>query len=147
MHIQIIWVREAYFEQKFIVYIWKHACASDTDYNRSWNRYMWFITITIISSQFIYNFFAECHSVTDSIGSHSDISGLTIQSNSTMIKPHMDVVCVIDICQSDNLNQRKKALDEVKLACFQIGANLNHIQVFKLKTFIHISFIIYLIIT
>lgn len=41
----------------------------------------------------------------------------------------MDVVCVIDVCQSDNLIQRKKALDEVKLACFQIGANLNPIQV------------------
>lgn len=41
----------------------------------------------------------------------------------------MDVVCVIDIYQSDNLNQRKRALDEVKLACLQIGANLNHIQV------------------
>lgn len=75
--------------------------------------------------------FLECHSVTDSIGSHSDISAVTIQSNSTMIKPHIDVVCVIDIYQSDNLIQRKKALEEVKLACFQIGANLNHIQVSK----------------
>lgn len=53
-----------------------------------------------------------------------------------MIKPHMDVVCVIDVNQSDNLNQRKKALDEVKLACYQIGANLNPLQVSR---FNHIS--------
>lgn len=46
-----------------------------------------------------------------------------------MTKPHMDVVCVIDVYQSENLLQRKKALEEVKLACFQIGANLNPIQV------------------
>ncbi|KAJ8982255.1 hypothetical protein NQ317_018644 [Molorchus minor] len=75
---------------------------------------------------------AECRSVTDSIGSHSDISGNTVQSGGTMTKPHMDVVCVIDLCQSDNLIQRRKALEEVKLACLQIGANLNHIQFEKL---------------
>lgn len=67
--------------------------------------------------------------MTDSLGSHSDISATTMQSNSTMIKPQIKIVCILDICQSDNLIQRKKALEEVKLACFQIGATLNHIQV------------------
>lgn len=41
----------------------------------------------------------------------------------------MDVVCVIDMCQIDHLDDRKKALEEVKQACLQVGANLNHIQV------------------
>lgn len=77
--------------------------------------------------------FIECRSVTDSVGSHSDLSVHTIQAGSTtgsgMTRPHMDVVCVLDICQSGNLNHRKKALEEVKQACMQIGAKLNHIQV------------------
>jgi mitogen-activated protein kinase kinase kinase 5 len=72
----------------------------------------------------------ECRSVTDSVGSHSDISGHTLQAaNGMMTRPHMDVVCVIDICQSGNLAHRKKALDEVNQACVQVGATLNHIQV------------------
>ncbi|KAJ8919071.1 hypothetical protein NQ315_016978 [Exocentrus adspersus] len=75
---------------------------------------------------------AECRSVTDSVGSHSDVSGNTVQSGGTMIKPHMDVVCVMDVCQSDNLTHRKKALEEVKQACMLVGANLNHIQFEKL---------------
>lgn len=70
----------------------------------------------------------ECRSVTDSVGSHSDTSGQTLQQG-IMIRPHMDVVCVIDICQSDNLPFRKKALDEVKQACSLVGANFTHIQV------------------
>lgn len=41
----------------------------------------------------------------------------------------MDVVCVMDACQSGGLAQRKRALEEVRVACTQIGANLNHIQV------------------
>lgn len=75
---------------------------------------------------------AECRSVTDSVGSHSDLSVHTVQAGSSggiMTRPHMDVVCVIDICQSGNLNHRKKALEEVRQACLQIGARLNHIQV------------------
>jgi mitogen-activated protein kinase kinase kinase 5 len=76
---------------------------------------------------------AECRSVTDSVGSHSDISGHTLQAaNGMMTRPHMDVVCVIDICQSGNLAHRKKALDEVNQACVQVGATLNHIQFEKL---------------
>lgn len=76
---------------------------------------------------------AECRSVTDSVGSHSDLSVHTVQAGSTggiMTRPHvMDVICVIDICQSGNLNHRKRALEEVRQACLQIGARLNHIQV------------------
>lgn len=70
---------------------------------------------------------SECRSVTDSVGSHSDVSGHTVQPPA-MARPHMDVVCVIDMCQIDHLADRKKALDEVKQACLQVGANLNHIQ-------------------
>lgn len=40
----------------------------------------------------------------------------------------MDVVCMIDIWQNDNL-QRKKALEAINLACTQIGANFSHLQV------------------
>ncbi|KAG5875524.1 hypothetical protein JTB14_033890 [Gonioctena quinquepunctata] len=75
---------------------------------------------------------AECHSVTDSIGSHSDLSGTTLQSGSTMTKTQMDVVCVIDVCQTENLVQRKKSLEEVQQACLLIGANLSHVQFDKL---------------
>ncbi|XP_008201569.1 mitogen-activated protein kinase kinase kinase 15 isoform X3 [Tribolium castaneum] len=76
---------------------------------------------------------AECRSVTDSVGSHSDISGHTLQAASSIMgRPHMDVVCVIDICQSQNLAHRKKALEEVNQACLQVGATLNHIQFEKL---------------
>lgn len=46
-----------------------------------------------------------------------------------MTRPHMDVVCVIDICQSGNLSHRKRALEDVRQTCLQIGAKLNHIQV------------------
>ncbi|XP_060523594.1 mitogen-activated protein kinase kinase kinase 15 isoform X2 [Cylas formicarius] len=74
----------------------------------------------------------ECRSVTDSVGSHSDVSAHTLQSSSTMIKPHMEVVCIIDICQSEHLPHRKKAFEEVKLACLQVGASLSHIQFEKL---------------
>lgn len=59
-----------------------------------------------------------------------------MQSGNTMVKPHMDVVCVLDINQSDNLVQRRKAFDEVRLACLQIGANFNHIQVCCDKIFL-----------
>uniref|UniRef100_A0AAR5P235 mitogen-activated protein kinase kinase kinase n=1 Tax=Dendroctonus ponderosae TaxID=77166 RepID=A0AAR5P235_DENPD len=71
---------------------------------------------------------AECRSI-DSVGSHSDISTHT---NATMTKTHMEVVCVIDICQSQNLADRKRALDDVQTACIQVGASLSHIQFEKL---------------
>ncbi|KAF5298256.1 hypothetical protein FQR65_LT09767 [Abscondita terminalis] len=77
----------------------------------------------------------ECRSMTDSIGSHSDLSG-TVQggsSNSSLsIRAHMDVVCVLDICHSTNVAQRKKAFEEVRQACLHVGANANHIQFEKL---------------
>ncbi|KAK5649782.1 hypothetical protein RI129_000811 [Pyrocoelia pectoralis] len=78
---------------------------------------------------------AECRSMTDSIGSHSDLSG-TVQgesSNSSIsIRTHMDVVCVLDICQTSNLSHRKKGLEEVRQACLHVGANVNHLQFEKL---------------
>lgn len=46
-----------------------------------------------------------------------------------MSRPRMDVVCVIDTCQSGTLINRKKALDEVRLACQQVNAKFTHIQV------------------
>ncbi|KAK9881035.1 hypothetical protein WA026_014378 [Henosepilachna vigintioctopunctata] len=70
---------------------------------------------------------SECRSTTDSVGSHSDVSVHTIQPP-VMARPHMDVVCVIDMCQIDHIADRKKALDAVNQACLQVGANLNHIQ-------------------
>ncbi|KAK4881515.1 hypothetical protein RN001_004834 [Aquatica leii] len=77
----------------------------------------------------------ECRSMTDSVGSHSDLSG-TVQggsSNSSLsIRSHMDVVCVLDICQSSNIAQRKKAFEDVRQACLHVGANVNHIQFEKL---------------
>ncbi|CAH1106010.1 unnamed protein product [Psylliodes chrysocephalus] len=74
----------------------------------------------------------ECRSITDSVGSHSDLSVTTVHTGGTMTKSQMDVVCVIDVCQTENLLQRKKALDEIKQACLQIGANLSHVQFEKL---------------
>ncbi|XP_072394647.1 mitogen-activated protein kinase kinase kinase 15 isoform X1 [Diabrotica undecimpunctata] len=74
----------------------------------------------------------ECRSITDSVGSHSDISGTTVHTGSTMTKSQMDVVCVIDIIQNENILQRKKALEEIKQACLQVGANFNHLQFEKL---------------
>ncbi|KAK9754931.1 MAP3K TRAFs-binding domain [Popillia japonica] len=78
---------------------------------------------------------ADCRS-TDSIGSHSDFSTHTIQpsssSSSIMTRPLMDVVIVMDIHQPDHLAHRKRALEDVKQACAQIGANLNHIEFEKL---------------
>ncbi|CAG9856880.1 unnamed protein product [Phyllotreta striolata] len=74
----------------------------------------------------------ECRSITDSVGSHSDLSITTVHTSGTMTKSQMDVVCVIDVCQTENILQRKKALEEIKQACFQIGANLSHVQFEKL---------------
>lgn len=71
--------------------------------------------------------------MTDSVGSHSDLSVHTIQggssSSSISTRTHMDVVCVLDICQSGNLAHRKRALEDVRQACLLVGANMNHIQV------------------
>lgn len=65
-------------------------------------------------------------SSTDSVGTHSDISGHTTVPG----RPRMDVACVLDLQQSEHLAQRKKALDEVRQACNLVNANIHHIQVY-----------------
>ncbi|CAL1686022.1 unnamed protein product [Lasius platythorax] len=67
-------------------------------------------------------------SSTDSVGTHSDISGHTTVPG----RPRMDVACVLDLQQSEHLAQRKKALDEVRQACNLVNANIHHIQFEKL---------------
>lgn len=106
------------------VYINKNAF--NPNCYRAWCRYILTHYKNTICHLPKINYFSECRSVTDSVGSHSDISAHT---NTTMTKPHMEVVCVIDICQTENLAQRKKALEEVRMACIQVGASLSHIQV------------------
>ncbi|CAH0558775.1 unnamed protein product [Brassicogethes aeneus] len=69
---------------------------------------------------------SENRSITDSVGSHSD--GLQVN----IMRPHVDVCCIIDTIQIDNIANRKKALEEVKQACLLVGANFNHIQFEKL---------------
>lgn len=67
-------------------------------------------------------------SSTDSIGTHSDVSGHTVCG-----RPRMDVACVLDLQQPQHLAQRKKALEEVRQACNLVNANMHHIQVIKLS--------------
>ncbi|KAG7190279.1 hypothetical protein KM043_006396 [Ampulex compressa] len=67
-------------------------------------------------------------SSTDSIGTHSDISGHTTVSG----RPRMDVACVLDLQQSEHLAQRRRALEEVRQACNLVNANMYHIQFEKL---------------
>lgn len=56
----------------------------------------------------------------------SDMSGNTaIQTG----RPRMDVACVIDTLQAENLTHRKCALDELRQACSLVNANLQQIQV------------------
>ncbi|XP_043517864.1 mitogen-activated protein kinase kinase kinase 15 isoform X5 [Frieseomelitta varia] len=71
---------------------------------------------------------AEGISSTDSIGTHSDISGHTTISG----RPRMDVACVLDLQQSEHLAQRRRALEEVRQACNLVNANMHHIQFEKL---------------
>lgn len=44
-------------------------------------------------------------------------------------RPRMDVACVIDTSQAENLAHRKCALDELEHACSLVNAKLQHIQV------------------
>ncbi|KZC13059.1 Mitogen-activated protein kinase kinase kinase 15, partial [Dufourea novaeangliae] len=67
-------------------------------------------------------------SSTDSVGTHSDISGHTTISG----RPKMDVACVLDLQQPEHLAQRKRALEEVRQACNLVNANIHHIQFEKL---------------
>lgn len=63
---------------------------------------------------------------TDSMSNLSDMSGNTaIQTG----RPRMDVACVIDTLQAENLAHRKCALDELRQACSLVNANLQQIQV------------------
>lgn len=71
---------------------------------------------------------AEGISSTDSIGTHSDISGHTTISG----RPRMDVACVLDLQQPEHLAQRRRALEEVRQACNLVNANIHHIQFEKL---------------
>ncbi|XP_049834926.1 mitogen-activated protein kinase kinase kinase 15 isoform X2 [Schistocerca gregaria] len=76
---------------------------------------------------------ADCRSVTDSVGSHSDLSVHTASTAQTQLqRPRMDVVCVIDLHQPDYLAHRKRALEEVRQACALVNAAMNHIQFEKL---------------
>ncbi|XP_076651533.1 apoptotic signal-regulating kinase 1 isoform X3 [Halictus rubicundus] len=67
-------------------------------------------------------------SSTDSIGTHSDVSGHT----TILGRPKMDVACVLDLQQPEHIAQRRKALEEVRQACNLVNANMHHIQFEKL---------------
>ncbi|XP_058791363.1 mitogen-activated protein kinase kinase kinase 15 isoform X2 [Phymastichus coffea] len=72
---------------------------------------------------------ADGASGTDSIGTHSDLSG-----NTTILTrpPRMDIVCILDLQQLEHSLQRKKAFEEIKQACNLVNARLHHIQFEKL---------------
>lgn len=74
-------------------------------------------------------------SVTDSVGSSSDVSShtacVTVSSHLSQ-RSCMNVVCVIDLLQAENLAQRKRAWEEVKEACELVNANAHHVQFEKL---------------
>ncbi|XP_055699496.1 mitogen-activated protein kinase kinase kinase 15 isoform X3 [Phlebotomus papatasi] len=76
--------------------------------------------------------FPEYHSVrqTDSMSNLSDMSGNTTTPQGN--RPRMDVACVIDTHQTESLQHRKSALEEIKQACSLVNANLQHIQFEKL---------------
>lgn len=60
------------------------------------------------------------------------MSNLSDMSGNTTIptcRPRLDVACVIDTHQPENLTHRKCALDELKQACSSVNANMQHIQV------------------
>lgn len=62
---------------------------------------------------------------TDSMSNLSDMSGNTaILTN----RFRMDVACVIDTLQTENLPHRKCAFDELKQVCSLVNANLQQIQ-------------------
>ncbi|XP_076758586.1 apoptotic signal-regulating kinase 1 isoform X2 [Xylocopa sonorina] len=65
---------------------------------------------------------------TDSVGTHSDISGHTTVSG----RPRMDVACVLDLQQTEHLAHRRRALEEIRQACNLVNANMHHIQFEKL---------------
>ncbi|CAL4111120.1 unnamed protein product, partial [Meganyctiphanes norvegica] len=68
--------------------------------------------------------------MTDSLGSKSDNSGHSVILAG--IRARMDVVCVIDLVQSERLSHRRKAYDELKAVCTAVQANCYHVQFEKL---------------
>lgn len=67
-------------------------------------------------------------SSTDSVGTHSDGSAHT----TVLGRARMDVACVLDLQQPECLEQRKKALEEIRQVCNLGNANMHHIQFEKL---------------
>lgn len=59
----------------------------------------------------------------------SDMSTQTALPATSGGRPRLDVACVIDTAQPEYLQHRRCALDELKLACNLVNANLQHIQV------------------
>lgn len=59
----------------------------------------------------------------------SDMSGNTAVPAG---RPRMEVACVIDTHQPENVTHRKCAFEELKQACSLVNANLQHIQVSKI---------------
>lgn len=62
------------------------------------------------------------------------MSNLSDMSTQTAVpagggRPRLDVACVIDTGQPEYLQHRRCALEELKLACSLVNANLQHIQV------------------
>ncbi|XP_076042610.1 apoptotic signal-regulating kinase 1 isoform X3 [Oratosquilla oratoria] len=70
------------------------------------------------------------YTMTDSLGSKSDHSGQSVILAGP--RARMDVVCVIDLVQTERVSQRKKAFEEVKASCLAANANCFHIQFEKL---------------
>ncbi|XP_041986234.1 mitogen-activated protein kinase kinase kinase 15 isoform X2 [Aricia agestis] len=62
----------------------------------------------------------------------SDGSNATVQAGSSNQRPRMDIACVLDVNQTQNLAHRKRALEEVRLAAELVNANLYHIHFEKL---------------
>lgn len=62
----------------------------------------------------------------------SNLSDLSANTAVPLGRPRMDVVCVIDMHQSENLNHRKCAFEEIKQACISVNANFIVIQFEKL---------------
>ncbi len=65
--------------------------------------------------------------MTDSVGSCSDTSAHRSDIATARVK--MDTVCVIDLHRNELLGQRKKAFDEVRLACSLVNADCHQVQV------------------
>ncbi|KAJ8670854.1 hypothetical protein QAD02_002113 [Eretmocerus hayati] len=64
---------------------------------------------------------------TDSVGTHSDLSGNTLSP-----RPKINYVRVMDLQLPEHLAHKKKAFEGVKLACTMADTKLHHIQFQKL---------------